>query len=140
MLIYSLMSFQAVHICSVHSSYSDIHSAMQKQRRSSNRQAFQEYGLHGQKHGVVSTADLLLACNTCHLRCHAVADCCVGEFASHHARAPQIPTSMLAMHADSILKPSTLTRATMGAVYFMHTESWKSATKTCTALSVKEDC
>jgi len=22
----------------------------------------------------------------------------------------------------------------------MHTESWKSATKTCTALSVKEDC
>ena len=123
MLIYSLISFQ-VHICSVHSHNSDTHSATQQQWRLINWHALGKSRLQGQKHVVVSTANLLLACNAIYDAMQLLAAAIV----TLHLRVPQTPMSMLAMHADSIFKPSTLTRATMGAVYCMHTEPCKSAT------------
>lgn len=118
---YTLISFQ-VHICSAHSSNRDTHSATQKQGRPRNWHALDQYRLHGQKHGVVSTADLLLACNAiCNAICNAM-QLLAAVVASLHYKVPQICVSMLAMHADSIFRPSTLTRAIIGAVYCMHAD------------------
>ncbi len=96
MLVYSLISFQ-VHICSVHSHNSDTHSATQQQGRLRNWHALGKSRLQGQKHVVVSTANLLLACNAI---CDAV-QLLAAAFVSLNHRVLQTPMSMLAMHLEA---------------------------------------